>query len=80
VVARLAGTPLRADRHAAAILLTDADSGAVVSLDYRKAIALRLRRGAISEVRLNIPAGTALPARIKAFVITDVFALAEREL
>jgi hypothetical protein len=79
-VARLAGTPLRADRHAAAILLTDADSGAVVSLDYRKAISLKLRHGAISQVRLNIPAGTTLPARIKAFVITDVSALAEREL
>jgi hypothetical protein len=80
VVAKLAGAPLRADRHAAAILLTDADSGAVVSLDYRKAISLRLRRGAISQVRLRIPAGTVLPARIKAFVITDVFPLAEREL
>jgi hypothetical protein len=51
-----------------------------VSLDYRKAISLKLRRGAISQVRLKIPAGTALPARIKAFVITDVFPLAEREL
>jgi hypothetical protein len=79
-VARLAGAPLRADRHAAAILLTDANSGAVVSLDYRKAISLKVVHGAIREVRLHIPAGTALPARIKAFVITDVFALAEREL
>src|SRR3954452_9741250 len=41
-VARLAGAPLRADRHAAAILLTDANSGAVVSLDYRKAISLKV--------------------------------------
>ena len=80
VVARLAGRPLRADRHAAAILLTDADGGAVVSLDYRKATSLKLVDGAIRQVRLRIPAGTDLPARIKAFVITDVFPLAEREL
>jgi outer membrane protein assembly factor BamB len=79
-VAELAGAPLRADRHAAAILLTDAASGTVVSLDYRKAISLRLRRGAIREVRLRVPAGTTLPGRIRAYVITDVFPLAEREL
>jgi hypothetical protein len=80
VVARLGGAPLAADRHAAAILLTDAASGAVVPLDYRKAISLRVRRGTIREVRLRIPAGTAMPARTKAYVITDVHKLAEREL
>jgi hypothetical protein len=61
-------------------LLTDAATGAVVSLDYRKAISLRVRRGAIRQVRLRIPAGTTLPGRIRAYVITDVFPLAEREL
>jgi outer membrane protein assembly factor BamB len=80
VVARLAGAPLDASRHAAAILLTDAVSGAVVPLDYRKAVSLGVRRGAIREVRLRLPAGTVLPARTKAYVITDVFKLAEREL
>jgi outer membrane protein assembly factor BamB len=80
VVARLAGRPLRASRHTAAILLTDAASGAVVALDYRKAISLQVRRGAIREVRLRIPPGTSLPARTKAYVITDVTKLAEREL
>jgi hypothetical protein len=80
VVARLAGAPLQASRHAAAILLTDAQTGAVVSLDYRKRISAIVRRGAIRAVRLRIPAGTVLPARIKAFVITDVYPLAEREL
>jgi len=79
-VAQLAGAPLQANRHAAAILLTDAASGAVVSLDYRKQISVKLRRGAISEVRLRIPMGTTLPGRIRAYVITDVFPLAEREL
>jgi outer membrane protein assembly factor BamB len=79
-VARLGGAPLPADRHAAAILLTDADDSSVVALDYRKAVSLKLRRGSIREVRLHIPAGTNLPGRIKAYVITDVVALAEREL
>jgi hypothetical protein len=78
-VARLRGR-LPADRHAAAILLTDAATGSVVSLDYRKAISLKLARGSIREVRLRIPAGVVLPARIKAYVITDVYPLAEREL
>ncbi|MEA2417808.1 MAG: hypothetical protein QOE60_14, partial [Thermoleophilaceae bacterium] len=80
VVARLAGAPLPGNRHAAAILLTDAAGGAVVSLDYRKAISLKLSRGSIREVRLRIPAGTDLPARMRAYVITDAFPLAEREL
>jgi outer membrane protein assembly factor BamB len=79
-VARLSGSPLPADRHAAAILLTDADDGSVVSLDYRKAVSLRLRRGSIRNVLLHIPAGTNLPGRINAYVITDVSVLAEREL
>jgi len=79
-VARLGGAPLPADRHAAAILLTNADDGSVVSLDYRKAVSLRLQRGSIHELRLRIPAGTNLPGRIRAYVITDVVALAEREL
>lgn len=79
-VARLGGRPLNADRHAAAILLTDAATGSVVSLDYRKAISLTVSRGAIREVRLRIPAGTDLPARVNAYVITDAVRLAEREL
>ncbi len=78
--ARLGGAPLPADRHAAAILLTDAATGAVVSLDYRKMISLKLSRGSIREVRLRIPSGTDLPERINAYVITDAFPLAEREL
>jgi hypothetical protein len=80
-VARLGGAPLAARGHTAAVLLTDADTGEVVSLDYRKLLSLALsRRGGIREVRLRIPAGTELPARIKAYVIADVFPLAEREL
>ena len=80
VVARLGGRSLAADRHSAAILLTDAASGDVVSLDYRKALSHRIEGGAIRSVRLTLPAGTELPGRIKAYVIADVFPLAVREL
>jgi outer membrane protein assembly factor BamB len=70
-----------AARHVAAVLLTDAASGKVVSLDYKKALTqARDRRGNIRQVRLRIPAGTSLPARIRALVIADVFPLAGREL
>jgi outer membrane protein assembly factor BamB len=80
VVARLGGAPLAGARHSANVLLTDAATGEVVALDYRKETSLKLVHGAIRVIRLRIPAGTALPARIKAYVITDVFPLAEREL
>ena len=55
VVAQLAGTPLQADRHAAAILLTDASSEAVVSLDYRKRTSVSCAVAPSREVRLRIP-------------------------
>jgi outer membrane protein assembly factor BamB len=79
-VARLAGRPLAARGHAAAILLTSAQGGDVISLDYKKATSLSTRGGAIRAVRLGLPAGTELPARVKAYVIADVFPLAAREL
>jgi hypothetical protein len=52
-----------------------------VSLDYR--ILTRPvtdGRGNMREIHLTIPAGTALPQRIRAYVIADVFPLAVREL
>ena len=80
VVAELAGTPLQADRHAAAILLTDAASGAVVSLDYRKRISVSCAVAQHPGGAAAHPRGYDFPGRIKAYVITDVFPLAEREL
>ena len=74
-VARLAGRPLARRAHSAAILLTDAASGDVVSLDYKKAMSLDVEGGAIRAVRLALPAGAELPARMKAYVIADVFPL-----
>src|SRR6185436_3883598 len=40
VVAKLGGAPLSAARHSANVLLTDAATGDVVSLDYRKRTSL----------------------------------------
>jgi hypothetical protein len=79
-VARLGGTRLVASRHTAAILLTDASTGDVVALDYKKALSLGVVRGSIREIRLRLPAGTVLPARVRAYVIADVFPLDAREL
>jgi hypothetical protein len=79
-VARLGGARLAASRHTGAILLTDAASGDVVALDYKKALSLGVVRGSIRQIRLRLPAGMALPARVRAYVIADVFPLAAREL
>ena len=71
---------LPASRHSLAILLTDADSGAPVSLDYRKALSTRADdRGNLTEVRLRLPAGAALPQHVRAYVIADVFPLLVRD-
>ena len=73
------GARFPAGRHSLALLLTDADTGAPVSLDYRKALSTRAdRRGNLTEVRLRLPAGTALPPSVRAYVIADVFPLLVR--
>ena len=66
--------------HSLALLLTDADSGDAVSLDYRKALSLGIPRGNLAEVRLRMPAGTdAARDACRAYVIADVFPLAARD-
>ena len=67
-------------RHAVAILLTDADTGRPVNLDYKAKTAVSAdARGNIAQVRLTIPRGTQLPAHIRAYVMTDVFPLEARD-
>ena len=68
-----------ASSHVAAILLTDADSGSPVSLDYRRDTTMVVRRGNLVGAHLRIPAGTSMPARVRAYVITDVFPLGRRD-
>jgi hypothetical protein len=81
-VARLrlaAGRRYPARSHVVGIALVDADSGEPVSIDYRKqTVTLRDKRGDAVGARLTIPAATALPARVRAYVVTDVFPLASR--
>jgi hypothetical protein len=83
-VARLAvrgAARYRAARHAAAVLLVDAASGAPVPLDYYDGTrTMADGRGNLREVRLTIPPGTFLPERVRAYVIADAFPLTERTL
>ena len=59
--------PARA--HAVHILLTDATSGAVVPVTYRKNTTVtKDSRGNIASVKLSIPAGTAVPSSMRAYV------------
>ena len=76
------GRRFRAAAHLTTVLLTDARTGAPVSVDYRKETHLggRRRTATWREARVRIPAGTRVPARVRAYVIADAFPLASREL
>jgi outer membrane protein assembly factor BamB len=82
VVARLrlaAGARYPARSHVVGIALVDRATGDPVVLDYKKQTAsVRDRRGNLVGARLRIPAGTSLPPRLRAYVVTDVFPLASR--
>jgi outer membrane protein assembly factor BamB len=63
-------------QHTLAILLTNADTGQPVGMDYKAGTAVAGDpRGNAGQVRLRIPRGTELPARVRAYVMTDVFPL-----
>jgi hypothetical protein len=67
-----------ASAHVGAILLTDAASGMPVSIDYRRSTSLRTDpRGRIMAVHVTIPAGTRLPAQIRAYLLFDAFPLVQ---
>ncbi|HYP48316.1 MAG TPA: hypothetical protein VEQ61_06725, partial [Thermoleophilaceae bacterium] len=75
------GARYRARSHVVAVLLTDGATGAPLSLDVKKNTRVSAdRRGNLTSVRLRLPAGTQLPQRITAYVVTDAFPLAVREL
>ncbi len=61
--------------HTTAILLTDAGSLAPVALDYAGATKVEGNR-----VTLTIPAGTELPASVKAWVLSDVYPVGSKVL
>ena len=82
VEATLGGRGLAsAARHVAAVLLTDARSGAPIDIDYRGQTSVTVDgRGRILGVRLRLAAGTRLPHRLRAYVIVDAFPLGSRVL
>lgn len=70
-----------ASEHLASILLVDAATGEPVSLDYRTLTSnVAGPGGEIAEASLRLPAGTRLQARLRAYVIADVFPLGSRGL
>ena len=79
VLARRATYP--ASGHVISIVLTDASTGAPVGINYRADTSTATDgHGNISRVTLSIPAGTQMPASVRAYVVSDVFPLASRVL
>jgi outer membrane protein assembly factor BamB len=69
------------DEHIPAIILVDADRLEALSFDYRKLLTYsKDSSGNLAGIRLDIPAGTKLPARLTAYVMLDVFPLLRMEL
>jgi hypothetical protein len=63
------------------ILLTDAASGDVVPITYRKNTSVtKDARGNIASVRLSIPSGTSMPPSVRAYVVSDVYPLLARDV
>jgi hypothetical protein len=63
------------------ILLTDAASGEVVPITYRKNTAVtKDARGNIASVKLSIPSGTTIPPSVRAYVVADVYPLLVRDV
>ncbi len=69
-----------ARRHTADVMLRNAETGAPLALDYNGLTSLRKRDGKITGVDLRLPAGSALPGDLEAWVIGDVFPLARAAL
>jgi outer membrane protein assembly factor BamB len=68
-----------ANSHVVSIVLVDASTGAPVGIDYRADTTdVKGARGNITQARLTIPAGTDLPSSVRAYVVADVFPLAEK--
>jgi len=72
------GARFPAGRHLVSVLLVDASSGTPVALDYRTLTRqVTDARGRVVGAELRIPAGTALPERVRIYTIVDVFPLGE---
>ncbi len=70
------GTRYRAAGHLVSILLVDDATLAPVNLDYRTLTSQVVDgAGNVTGARLRIPAGTQLPASVRAYTIADVYPL-----
>ncbi|HEY1591770.1 MAG TPA: PQQ-binding-like beta-propeller repeat protein [Solirubrobacteraceae bacterium] len=76
VLARGAHYP--AANHLVSVVLTDAATGAAVGLNYSANVKnVADGHGDIERAELTIPAGTSLPAKVRAYVVADVFPLGQ---
>ena len=72
------GASYPARGHLVSIVLTDADTGAPVGINYTADLkTVQDAHGNIAAAQLTIPAGTSLPARVRAYVVADVFPLGQ---
>jgi hypothetical protein len=75
------GARYRAADHIASVVLVDADSGRPVPIDYVKSTTVEADgAGNLRSARVAIPAGTQLPEHLRAYVVTDAYPLAVRDL
>jgi hypothetical protein len=82
VTVRLAlarGARYLAADHRIGIMLVDA-SGQPLGIDYTNQVTGHDARGNATEARLTVPAGTSLPAGLRAYVLADVFPLYAKRL
>ena len=71
-----AGYP--ASSHLVSIVLTAADTGAPVGINYTAELkTVQDAHGNIAGADLTIPKGTSLPAHVRAYVVADVFPLGQ---
>lgn len=72
------GVSYRSDAHRIGLLLVDDQTGQPLGLDYTNQTTTADAAGNIATVRLTIPAGTTMPAHVRAYVIADAFPLLSR--
>ena len=74
------GARFAARRHTADVMLVDAATDQPLPLDYNGLTTLRRSGDDITGLDLRLPAGSDIPDRVDAWVITDVFPLGARAI